>query len=138
MAVRKELASFLYGQAAIAALVGKRIYPLAVEPDKPLPAVVFAKEPHRAHEFHLEGPAGYDFSLIRFDAIAPTYGQAWAIANAIRDALNGESGFELSGRIVDQCELIDSWDADERDDETDALTAYVAVQLFEFMSQPLG
>lgn len=138
MAVRKELASFLYGKPAIEALVGRRIYPLAVEPDKPLPAVVFAKEPHRSHEFHLDGPANYDFSLIRFDAIAPTYGQAWAIANAIRDVLNGESGFELSGRIVDQCELIDSWDADERDEETDALTAYVAVQLFEFMTQPLG
>lgn len=135
--IRKGLADYLISKPAIRAIVNDRIYPVRIAPDKALPAIAWAKEPHRGYEFHLEGPADYELSLIRIDCAAKTYGQAWELAAAVKSALNGLQRVDIEQGHVDQCELIDSWDDVQTEQEAEELTAYVAVQVFEFMCQPV-
>jgi hypothetical protein len=96
-----ELRAFLIADAAVAALVGERVYPAPAPQNSLMPFVTFQRI-SATREYTLAGPAGLAGVLMQIDcwADAPEYDGNYAVtkevATAVRLCLEGYSGLFTS------------------------------------------
>jgi hypothetical protein len=89
--IEQHLAPLLLADSAIAALVGDRIFPVVVRQDTALPALTYARLGSE-RTYVLAGAAHWTTVQIGVTAWAPEYAQARALADAVRQALDGYTG----------------------------------------------
>ena len=90
--------AFLEADAALAALVGTRLYPVRLPQSPGLPAMTFAVvSGFRWHAF--TGPLGLVRQRVQWDIFASTYNETVAIADVFRLRLDGYSGPANGGEI---------------------------------------
>jgi hypothetical protein len=86
---------------AASALVGQRVYPVIAPQNVAYPCITWQRI-SRTEVFSLEGPSGYADARVQIDCWAKTYGEARAVANAVRDDLNG---WDNEGQPIADCRL---------------------------------
>lgn len=88
MGIEAALYTKLTGDSAVAALVSARVYNTRL-PQKPTyPAVAYARISTGETMAH-DGPVGYETARFQIDSYAQTFSEARALADAVRDCLNG-------------------------------------------------
>ena len=87
----------LKNNSGVSALVGTRIYPLAIPQDATLPAIQYQKISSRGYYTH-DGEAAVR-SRIQISAVAETYEAADDIAGAIQSCLSGYRNAAAGVRI---------------------------------------
>lgn len=105
MGIEASLKTYLSAQGGIASLAGSRIYrghapQGAISPltESWLPFIVLQRITG-GHEHELSGGAGIAQPTIQIDCIAPTYGQAKELSEAVRAVLQGYSGAMSSDTV---------------------------------------
>lgn len=117
MAIEEAIHTTLIGDATLAALVGTRVYNLRL-PQKPTyPGVTLARVSTDEDLAH-DGPTGYETARFQIDSYAATSAAVRAVANAVRDALNGLSGtaggvvihvISFENQVDEWGDLLDVW-----------------------------
>lgn len=87
----EEFEAFLYGKAAVAALIATRIRPEVLEELETLPAVTYTVI-YAEHENHLKGAVGNRHTRLQVDCYAETSAGASQVAKVIREAMAGYRG----------------------------------------------
>lgn len=124
MEIEAGLYSKLSGTAAVTALVGTRMYPLAAPQTAAMPNLAWqwiSGRPGIAHGYAAgtaAGTAGAE-ARIQITCLAATYTAAKALAAAVRTALHGASG-SWGGLSVGECRV-----DNERDEYSRPFTASV-------------
>ena len=95
MTIEEAIQTYLVNTAAVAALLGNRIYPNNIPQDSELPAAAYQVITTTDDDTH-DGPSGWTEINLQITVDADTYGQAKLASRAINTALNGTSG-TLSG-----------------------------------------
>lgn len=93
-----DLVARLRAFAGLSALVGTRIRPHVLGQGETYPAVTYYVT-SQVDADHLRGPGGLPATEMTFDCYASTYGQAEAVADQIRLALDGYRGLMGSTRV---------------------------------------
>ena len=94
MSIRSGIFNYLSNQSTITAIVGTappRIYPVALPEGKPRPALLY-KRVEGGHDSTLKGSGGHALGKFEFDAIADNYSDADALAEALRQVMQGFVG----------------------------------------------
>lgn len=92
MAVIEEaLVDILEADAAVAAVVDDRIYPIVLPQGAMLPAIVYQRISGPRAET-MQGPSGLAWPRFQFVSVGATFGDAMAVAVAVRQALDGYRG----------------------------------------------
>ncbi|HUX17239.1 MAG TPA: DUF3168 domain-containing protein [Phycisphaerae bacterium] len=108
MPAEKAIFSILTADGALAALVDDRVFPLQRRQGTALPAVVYQQiSGPRAHD--LTGPIGWVESRYQITCWAATYTGAGDVADAVREAIDGNSGTTASVDI-DHIFVVDEGD----------------------------
>lgn len=119
--IRAGLFAFLSADAGVAALVTSggiaRIYPLKMPEGVKLTSVVYTRVSGHS-EYTMQGPDALARSRMQIDAWATTAPAASALANAVKDAINGYHG--TMGSVAVQGVFM----ADERESYDDAVQMY--------------
>ena len=98
MAVEEAIQTILAADVAVSALIVARIYPSRLPDGATYPAIVYQRiSGPRLHD--LSGPSGYATPRIQLDLWAATYSEAKALAEAVREALDGYQGVVGAYRI---------------------------------------
>lgn len=117
--LEEGLYTFLTTTAAIAALVGTRIYPLLIPLDATLPAAAYQRISGPFEAAH-DGPTGLVRARIQITCVGATYAAARAVAAAIVTAMLGYRGamgdYTVSVPVIENV----------RDDRADTLSACVS------------
>lgn len=113
MSVEEAVRTKLTGTAAVAALVGTRIYPLYLPTDTTLPAVAYERISTRRNYAH-GGQQSPTTARLQYDVIATTLAGAMAVGDAIRVALSGYTGTSAGVKIA-SCLLTNELSQDEPD-----------------------
>lgn len=123
--LEEGLYTHLMNQSAVTDLISTRLYPLIVPQDADLPAVAYQRitgAPAHSHE----GPSGLARARIQLTIVAASYSEAKAVAEAVRQALDGKRR-GLGGVDVGMCML-----ADDADDWSAAFEGPVVRQDYVF------
>ncbi len=91
MNIEQALTAYLKAHAALAALIGGRVYPQRLPQDPVLPAVTYTVISDPREHTHA-GPAGLAHPRVQLDAWAGTTSQAREVARELRRALDGYRG----------------------------------------------
>ena len=91
MLLEEGLYTFLQSRAGLTALVGTRIYPVMAPQGVALPYVAFDRVDTRPEQA-LGEAAGLATTRVQFDCYAAGAKQAKELADALRQALDGQSG----------------------------------------------
>lgn len=122
--IEQALAAILKADATVAAIT-TRVYPNFIPQAPTYPLIVYQKiTGYRDHA--LTGPTGKAHPRFQVEAWAETYSAAKALANAIREALDGKA--LSSGSVVIGSSIIQS----ERDWYEDAAEAHRIIMDFNF------
>ena len=97
--LEEALYAHLAADAAIAALVSTRIYPMLVPQDSDLPAIAYQRISRIGQHSH-DGASVPARARIQITCLASTYSGAKALAGAVEDALDGYSG-TVSSVVID-------------------------------------
>jgi len=102
--VESTVRGLLLADAAVAALVGSRIYPQYIAEDAAYPAIVYQKI-SVARQPNLFTPTDLVSSRIQCDVWDNSYSKSQNLFNLVRQALNGYrgifSGFEIKSCVLD-------------------------------------
>lgn len=88
MDIEEHIFARLSGDAALAALVGAKVYPVICPPGTAAPYVIFQKvgtDPATVHD----GAGELAHDLYQFSCVGATYAQARAVRAALKAALDG-------------------------------------------------
>ena len=89
--IRQALLTYLKSQPDVTALIGSRIYILSASQTVGDPHVVYSRiSATRSHA--KAGPSGLTESRVQFSIWSKWFREAWAVAEALRHALDGFSG----------------------------------------------
>jgi len=91
MVIEEAVVYHCKNDAAVAAIIGSRVYPNVIPQDASLPAIAYqiiSRPGAMAHD----GPPGYAWPRIQFTAQADDYDQVVDLINKIRQAFDGFSG----------------------------------------------
>lgn len=92
MSIRSGLRTYLASQPAITAIVGPSgIYPVRLPQTAAVPALLYRRETG-GHDHVLTGSGGHALANFRLDCVADKYADVDALAEAVRQALQGFSG----------------------------------------------
>lgn len=120
--IEKAIRSILIADTAVKAIT-TRCYPGMIPQNPTYPLIAYFKVTgNRDH--HLGGPSGLAHPRFQVEAWATTYDAAKALANAIREALDGYSGTQ--GTVVIGSILMES----ERDTYEDAVSCHRVIMDF--------
>lgn len=106
LAVAEHIQERLRGREELTALVGERMYPLAVAAETVFPFVAYERtsvQPLRTKDLY----AGEDAVTVDVYVMADNYGASVAVAEEVRAALDGSSG-RYEGLQVGACYLSDA------------------------------
>ena len=120
--IEKAIRSFLFNDSTVKAIT-TRCYPGKIPQDPTYPLIVYYKVTGM-RDHHLQGPSGLTHPRFQVEAWATTYAAAKALANAIREALDGYKG--TVGTVVIGSILIES----ERDVYEDAVSCHRVIMDF--------
>lgn len=104
--IRTGLRTFLLADAAIAALVGTRIYPVKL-PQGVSGTSLILNEISGQGDHHMQGASGLVTVRMQIGAWATTADGAHALFLAVKEAIDGYRG--LMGDVTVQGVFIDSW-----------------------------
>lgn len=116
--IRPALRAFLLADAGIAAVVGARVYPIKIPQGVNLACIVYTRISGRG-DYHHGGPSGLAMPRFQIDAWAPTGDAATALANLIKDRINGYRG--VMGTDPASVTVQGVFLLDEREDYDDAV-----------------
>lgn len=119
--IRAGLRTFLQADAAVAALVGTRVYPVKL-PQGVKDASLVYNEISGQSDHHMEGPSGLVTVRMQIAAWAQSADAAHALFLAVKEAIDGYRG--MMGSVEVQGVFIDSWR--DLDDTTANLRGKVA------------
>jgi len=106
--VEEALYALLSADATITGLVSTRIYPILAPQNAALPYVTYQVAASR-HVHSLDGSSGLAFASVQINCNAASYSVAKAIAEAVRQELQGYAGTP----VVDGTEITGViWDSD--------------------------
>lgn len=91
MSAERAIYALLSGDAAVAAIVATRIYPLEAPRDARAPLIIYARGGGNRWR-SLTGPSGLAQAEIQVDAYAAEYEAVKDLARAVRHALDGFRG----------------------------------------------
>lgn len=94
--IRPALREFLLGDSNIVALVVARVYPIVLPQGTKLASVVYTRI-SGAGDYTMTGRSGYVRPRFQIDAWSPSADAAVALANRVRDRVDGYSGPMGSG-----------------------------------------
>lgn len=94
--IRPALREFLLGDATVAGLVAARVYPIKIPQGVNQASVVYTRI-SGVGDYKMEGPTGWAHPRIQIGAWAPTADAAVAVANAVKDRIDGFTGVMGSG-----------------------------------------
>jgi len=120
--IEKAIRSILIADTTVKAIT-TRCYPGVIPQSPTYPLIVYYKVTGM-RDHHLQGPSGLAHPRFQVEAWATTYDAAKALANAIREALDGYSGTQ--GTVVIGSILIES----ERDVYEDAVSCHRVIMDF--------
>lgn len=120
--IEKAIRSILIADTAVKAIT-TRCYPAKIPQDPTYPLILFFKVTGM-RDHHLQGPSGLAHPRFQVEAWATTYDAAKALANAIREALDGYAGTQ--GAVVIGSILMES----ERDTYEDAVSCHRIIMDF--------
>lgn len=98
MIIEQRLTTLLLADAPVVALIGARLFPVAIRKDVGWPVLVYrrlASDP----EYTLAGRAGWRAAQIELTAWGAEYAHARAVAEAVRDALDAYADTTATGPI---------------------------------------
>ena len=102
--VEHDIVARLKANVAIDAMIsGKKIYPLSLPQNAPLPAVVYQKI-SSVPGYNIEGENGITTDRIQIDSWAESYETAKELAHLIRQSISGftgESAVNILGMFLD-------------------------------------
>lgn len=117
--MRRALRSHLMGSAEIAALVGDtRIYTVKMPQGTTADTIVFNRI-SGAGDYHMQGLSGFAAHRYQIDAWAPTADGASALADLIRDRIDGYRG-DMGSLSPPTVTVLGVFMADQREDYDDA------------------
>lgn len=123
--IRPGLFAFLAADSVIGALVTSggisRIYPVRLPQGVLLTSIVYTRISGQG-DYTMSGASGYTRPRYQIDAWAKTTDAAVALANAIKDALDGFSG--AIGTGANAIEVQGVFCADQREDYDDTVQMY--------------
>jgi hypothetical protein len=103
--IRPALTAFLLADAGIAAAVGTRVYPVRLPQGTAAASVVYNRI-SAIGDHTMQGASGLARPRIQIDCWAPTHDAATALANLVKDALDGfrgpmGNGVQVQGAFFD-------------------------------------
>lgn len=120
--IEKAIRAILVADSTVKAIT-TRCYPAKIPQDPTYPLILFFKVTGK-RDHHLQGPSGLAHPRFQVEAWATTYDAAKALANAIREALDGYSGTQ--GTVVIGSILMES----ERDTYEEAVSCHRVIMDF--------
>jgi len=108
MTIEEGLYSRLQAVAGVTALVSTRVYPLLVPQEASLPAIAYQRISGPRETAH-DGPSGLAFARMQVTCIGSSYSSAKGVSEAVRAALDGQSG-TWGSTVVGACFLDDESD----------------------------
>lgn len=118
--IRPALRAFLLADAGIAAVVGTRVYPIKIPQGIKLASIVYTRISGPG-DYFMEGPSGLVRHRLQLDSWAPTADAATALANLVKDRVDGYSGVMGTGGIAVNVQGVFQTDLREDYDDTAAL-----------------
>jgi hypothetical protein len=107
----KYLRQLLAGDAAVAALVGDRVYTEVLPQAGEVPAIVFT-EVGADEDVALDGPTGATSARLQIDSWAKTRAEATSLGRAVRAALAGHVGAAAGLEVELVAFVTERWDFD--------------------------
>jgi hypothetical protein len=98
MSIETSLRTYIVGIPAIVALIGSRMYPVALPPNVTLPAISYFRVSEPGDYTH-QGPSRLQDARFQFSCWATTWVGARAIVTALLAALEGYTG-TLTGVFI--------------------------------------
>lgn len=130
MSIRSALFTYLAGKAGVTAIVGTspvRIYPVVRPQGGDMPALTYARM-SGGHDHNLQGSSGTAIPTFELDCFGDTYAQADALAEAIRQVMQGFSG-TMGSVAVKSVILDDESDGyDPPEDDSDRGAFYISLK----------
>ena len=111
--IEAAIVSLLEGDAAVAAMVGTRIYPAAIPQGEPAPSIAYWRV-STGRRLRYDAPDGTSSARYQLDMQASDYTAARALAAAVRHALNGYRG-SVAGEQIHHISLPNEQDIFDRD-----------------------
>jgi hypothetical protein len=107
--IEADLRTYLLAQPAVTALIGARLFPLRLPQGAAFPALTYQRVAGGEDVTH-QGRSGLGRARMQLDCWAATYGQAIALADAVKDALVGYRGAMgatpfAAGRLANEIDL---------------------------------
>ena len=108
MSVKTALATRLTLDAGVSALVGFRVYPVALPQNAPRPAITYQRMPS-GHDQTLTKASGTSLGVFRIRSFGDKYSEADQVAEAVRQALQAFSG-TVDGTTINAVVLTNDFD----------------------------
>ena len=116
--IRPALRAYLLTDAGIAAVVATRIYPIKIPQGVNQASIVYTRISGRG-DYHMGGPSGLAMPRYQLDAWAPKADDATALANLIKDRIDGFRGIMGAGPVAITVQGV--FILDEREDYDDTV-----------------
>ena len=113
--IEEALVALLETDAAVAALVDDRIYPIVAPAGVDLPAIVYQRISGPRAET-MAGPSGLAWPRFQFGCIGGSFSEAVSVADAVRQALDGYRG-TVSGVVIRGILLLNEFSQYEADED---------------------
>ncbi len=111
MTLETALRTYTLADTAVAGLAGTRMYPAKLPQGPTLPALVYQRiDTRRLHD--LNGPDGLPRPRVQVTAWAANVAGAWALANAVRERLDGYRG-QWGDVAIGSCLCVGERDTDD-------------------------
>lgn len=94
--IRPALRAYLLADSGVAAVVATRIYPIKIPQGVNQSSIVYSRISGRG-DYHMGGPSGLAMPHYQIDAWAPKADDATALANLIKDRIDGFRGVMGTG-----------------------------------------
>lgn len=115
--IRPALRSFLLSYAPISSVVGSRVFPIKLPQATTADSIVYNRI-SGAGDYHLQGLSGFANNRFQIDAWAGTADRATALADLIRDRIDGYRG-EMGTDSPPSITVHGVFMADQREDYDD-------------------
>lgn len=129
MSIEAGLYAYLTADAGVSAVIGNRLYPLAIPQGATLPAAAYQRISYRNLLAH-DGVTNYATVRVQITCTADTYDSAKSASEAIRQACDGYSGV-MGAYTVHECEIVTMLDGYNQDTDRHTVRLDVMIHFAE-------